>query len=117
MAEQRDFTGVQFDFAAEIRTTQRSDVLTRHLHDFWVVDEDFADVLAQIVAEGTHDNVAFLVDQERGRTAFSRFLNGFPVFQTEAQVPLQCFGRFTDTRGTYDKPHAIRQFEACQRFF
>ena len=84
MAEQRDFAGVQFDFAAEIRTTQRRDVLTRHLHDFWVVDEDFADVLAQIVAEGTHDNVAFLMDQERSRAAVSGFLDSFPMLQAEA---------------------------------
>ena len=117
MAEQRDFTGVQFDFAAEIRTTQRRDVLTRHLHDFWVVDEDFADVLAQIVAEGTHDNVAFLMDQERSRAAVSGFLNRFPVLQAEAQVPLQRFGGFAYPCGTHDKPHAIRQFQACQRFF
>ena len=117
VAEQRDFTGVQFDFAAEIRTTQRGDVLTRHLHDFWVVDEDFADVLAQIVAEGTHDNVTFLVDQERSRAALSGFLNRFPVLQAEAQIPLQRFSGFANARGTHDKTHAVRQLKARQRFF
>lgn len=44
MAEQRDFTGVQFDFAAEIRTTQRGDMLARQLKHFRVIDQDFADV-------------------------------------------------------------------------
>ena len=92
MAEQRDFTGVQLNFAGEIRTTQRGDVLARQLKHFRVIDQNFTDVLTQIITEGTHNNVAFLVDQERSRAAFGCFLNGFPVLQTEAQVPLQRFG-------------------------
>ena len=117
MAEQRDFTGVQFDFAAEIRATQCSDVLASQLKHFRVIDQDFADVLAQVITEGAHDDVAFLMNQERRRAAISGFLDGFPVFQTEAQVPLQRFGRFADARGTHDKPHAVRQLKAGQRFF
>ena len=92
VAEQRDFTGVQFNFAGEIRTTQRGDVLARQLKHFRVIDQNLTDVLTQVITEGTHDNVAFLVDQERSRAAFGCFLNGFPVLQTEAQVPLQRFG-------------------------
>ncbi len=84
MAEQRNFTGVQFNFAAEIRTTQRGDVLASQLKHFRVIDKDFANILTQIVAERTHDNVAFLVDQEGGRAAFSGFFDRFPVFQAEA---------------------------------
>ena len=84
MAEQRDFTGVQFDFAGEIRTTQCGDVLASQFKHFWVVDQDFTDVLTQVVTEGTHDNVAFLVDQERSRAAFCSFLDSFPVLQAEA---------------------------------
>ena len=117
VAEQRDFAGVQFNFAGEIRTTQRGNVLARQLKYFRVIDQNFTDVLTQVVTEGTHDNVAFLVDQERSRAAFRCFLDGFPVLQTEAQVPLQRFGGFANACGTHDKPHAIRQLEACQRFF
>ena len=84
MAEQRDFTGVQFYFAAEIRTTQRGDVLARQLKHFRVIDQNLTDVLTQVITEGTHDNVAFLVDQERSRAAFCSFLDSFPVLQTEA---------------------------------
>ncbi|SLY42032.1 Uncharacterised protein [Klebsiella quasivariicola] len=117
MAEQRDFTGVQFDFAAEIRTTQRGDMLAGQLEHFRVIDQDFADVLAQIVAESTNNDVTFLVDQERRRTALCRFLNRFPVLQAEAQVPLQGFGGFADACGAHDKAHAVRQLKARQRFF
>ncbi len=83
VAEQRDFTGVQFDFTGEVRTAQCGDVLASQLKHFRVVDQNLTDVLTQIVAEGTHDNVAFLVDQERSRAAFRCFLDGFPVLQTE----------------------------------
>lgn len=117
VAEQRDFTGVQFDFAAEIRTTQRGDMLARQLKHFRVIDQDFADILAQVVTEGADNDVAFLVDQERRRTAFRGFLNRFPVFQTEAQVPLQGFGGFADASGANDKAHAVRKLQARQRFF
>ncbi|CCJ78963.1 hypothetical protein BN135_4027 [Cronobacter muytjensii 530] len=84
MAEQRDFTGVELNFAAEIRTTQRGDVLAGQLKHFRVINEDFADVLAQIVAERAHDNVTFLMDKERRRAVFCGFLDGFPVLQAEA---------------------------------
>ncbi len=117
MAEQRDFTGVQFDFAAEIRTTQRGDMLARQLKHFRVIDQDFADVLAQVVTEGADNDVAFLVDQERRRTAFRGFLNRFPVLQAEAQVPLQGFGGFADASSANDQAHAVRKLQARQRFF
>ena len=117
MAEQRDLTGVQFDFAGEIGTTQRGNVLASQLKHFRVINQNFANILTQIVAEGTHDNVTFLVDQERSRAAFSGFLNRFPVLQTEAQVPLQRFGRFTHACGTDNQTHAVWQLQACQRFF
>ena len=84
VAEQRNFTGVQLDFAAEIRTPKSRDMLARQLKHFRVVDKNFADILTQIVAESAHNHVTFLMDQERSRAAFSGFLDGFPVLQAEA---------------------------------
>ena len=117
VAKQRDFTGVELNFAAEIRTAQRGDMLASQLKHFRVIDKDFADVLTQIITESTNDNVTFLVNQERSRAVFSGLLNSFPVFQTEAQIPLQSISRFTHTGGADDQTHAIGQFEAGQRFF
>ncbi len=111
MAEQRNFTGVQFDFAAEVRTTERGDVLTRQLQHFRVIDKDFTDILTQVVAEGAHNHVTFLMNQERCRAAVCGFFDGFPVLQTEAEVPLQRFGRFADASGTHDQAHAVRQLQ------
>ncbi len=92
MAEQRNLTGVELNFAAKVRTAQRGDMLTCQLKHFRVIDKNLTDILTQIVAEGAHDHVAFLMDQERGRAAVSRFFDGFPMLQTEAKVPLQRFG-------------------------
>ncbi len=117
VAEQRDLTGVELDFAAEIGTAERGDMLARQLQHFRVVDQDFADVRTQIVAEGTHDDVAFLMDQERRGAIFRRFFDRFPVFQAEAQIPLQRFGGFADACGAYDQSHAVRQFQRRERLF
>ncbi len=117
VAEQRDLTGVELDFAAKVWTAQRRDMLACHLHHFRVVDEDLTDILAQIVAEGANDNVALLVDQERSRAVFSGFLDRFPVLQAEAEVPLQRFGRFANACGTNDQSHAVRHVQARQRLF
>ena len=84
VAEQRDFPGVQLNFAAKIRTTQRRDVLASQLKHFRVINQNFADILAQIVAERAHNHVAFLMDQERSRAIFCGFLDGFPMLQAEA---------------------------------
>ena len=117
VAEQRDFTGVQFNFAAEIRAAQCGDMLARQFEHFRVVDQDFADVLAQIVTESTHNHVALLVDQERGRAAVSGFLYGVPVLQAETEIPLQRIGLLANARGAYDQAHAVWQLKCRKGFF
>ncbi|MNC28966.1 hypothetical protein D3C75_771980 [compost metagenome] len=59
-------------------------MLASQFEYFRVIDKDFADVLTQVITESTHDNVAFLVNQEWRRAIFCRFLNRFPMLQTEA---------------------------------
>ncbi|SUI73322.1 Uncharacterised protein [Serratia marcescens] len=78
VAEQRNFTAVQFDFAAEIRAASAAMCSLARSRIFGLSIRIFADVRAQVIAEGAHDNVAFLVDQERRRAAFGGFFNRFP---------------------------------------
>ncbi len=117
MAEQRDFPGVQFDFAAEVGTAERGNMLTSQLQNFRVIDKDLTNILAQVITEGANNDITFLMDQKRGRAIFCRFLNRIPVFQTKAQVPLQGFCRFTDACGTHDQSHTFRQFQRGKGFF
>ena len=62
--EQRHAVFVQLDLAGVLRH-HLVDETERFLLRFDAVDQDFADVLAQVVADGADDHVAFLVDQER----------------------------------------------------
>src|SRR5471032_317044 len=75
--EQRNAVFVQLDLAG---------VLRHHLADegqgfvlgFNAVDQHFADVLAQVVADGADDHVAFLIDQERRGAIQRGFFDGGP---------------------------------------
>ena len=108
VAEQRDFTGVQFDLAAKVRAAQGGDMLLGQVEDLRVVDQDLADVWTQVVTEGADDDVAFLMDQERRRATLCGFLDGVPMFQAEREIPLQRIGRLADARGADDESHSIR---------
>ena len=80
-----------------------------------VVDQDFTDIGAQVVANGADNNVTLLVNQEGGR-ARVHGLNGIPKRDQVIQVPLQLFGAATNACGTYDGTHAIGDVDARQRF-
>src|SRR5690606_36679221 len=70
-----------------------------------VVDQYFTDILAQVIADGADDDVAFLIDQE-GATAFTGgTLDGFPQLQQIIQVPLHFLGAAVQAGGADDHAH------------
>ena len=80
------------------------------------VDEHLADVLAQVVADGAHHHVVFLID-ERGRLGrLAGFLNGRLQLQQVIQIPLQFLRAALDARGAHDHAHAIGNVEGTQGF-
>lgn len=85
-------------------------MLFGQIENFRVVDQDFADVRAQVIAEGAHDNVAFLVDQERRRAALGGFLIASQCLRRK-EIPLQRVGGFAYARGANDQAHAVRQLQ------
>ena len=111
MAKQRYFANIRLNFAAEVRTAQSGNVLFRQFENFWVIDEDFTDVRAQVITKRTNDNVTFLMNQEGCWAAFCGFLDGIPMLKAEGQVPLQGFCGFTDAGSTHNQAHAIRQLQ------
>ena len=61
--KQRNVFGIQLQFAQIVR----HDLLyefTRIVKNPLVIDEDFADVVTQVIAQCAYEQVAFLVDQE-----------------------------------------------------
>ncbi|CCQ85084.1 hypothetical protein PA18A_1673 [Pseudomonas aeruginosa 18A] len=111
--EQRNAVLVQLHLAG---------VLRHHLADevqgFFLgvdaVDQHFADVLAQVVADGADDDVAFLVDQEGRATFAGRFLDRAPQLQQVVEVPLQFLGAAAEAGGAHDQAHVGRCVEAVQ---
>ncbi len=113
--EQRDAVFVKLDLAG---------VLRHHLTDegqcfflgFDAVDQDFTDILTQVVADGADDDVAFLVDKERGGAIEGRFLDGGPQLQQVIEVPLHFFAAAAQACSTNDQTHVGWRDQAIEGF-
>ncbi len=113
--EQWNAVFVQFDLAG---------VLRHHLADegqgfflgFDAVDQDFADILTQVVTDGADNDVAFLIDQERGRTVQGRFLDGGPQLQQVIEVPLHFLAAAAQAGSTNDQTHVGWSDQAVEGF-
>src|SRR5258708_214505 len=73
--------------------------------EFLTVDQDFADVVAQVVAQRADDEFRFLVDQERSGAAHRGVGNRFPHLQEVIQIPLQFFRIAAYAGGADDQAH------------
>ncbi len=113
--EQRYAVFVQLDLAGVLRHDLANEGQGFVL-GFDAVDQYFADVLAQVVADRADDHVAFLVDQERCGTIQGRFLDGGPQLQQVVEVPLHFFAAAAQASGANDQAHVGRCDQAVQRF-
>ena len=107
---------VQLELAQVVRHDLLHE-LARIVVQLGAVDQDFADVVAQVVAQGADDELGFLVDQERGRAAHARFGNRLPHLQQVIQIPLQFFRVTADAGGADDQAHFVGQGEFVEFFF
>ena len=108
--EQRHVIAVELDLLL-IRGHYLADETERLLVDRGAVDQHLADVLAQVVAHRTDDDVGFAVDQEGGG-ALDRFgSDRFPHLYQIVEIPLQLFRRAADPGGTHDHAHLVGQRE------
>ncbi|CDF96756.1 hypothetical protein BN844_2337 [Pseudomonas sp. SHC52] len=113
--EQRNAVFVELDLAG---------VLRHHLANegqgfvlgFDAVDQHFADVLAQVIADGADDDVAFLVDQERRGTIQRGFLDGGPQLQQVVEVPLHLFAAAAQAGSAHDQTHVGWGNQAVEGF-
>ena len=113
--KERGLIAVQLDLVLEVLHDLLHEALGLVV-DFFGVDQDFANVLAQIIANGADDDVGFLVDQE-GRLAFpGGIINGIPQLQQVVQVPLQFFGATAQPCGANNDPHFIGDGQRAQGF-
>ena len=104
--EQRYIVGVQFQLALilwHVHANKFSRLIKRCL----LIGNDFSNVAAEIVAQSANDNVAFLINQKRGRARFSRLLYCFPDSRLIIQIPLQLFCGSANTSCAHNGAHAI----------
>jgi len=113
-AEQRHLVIVEFELL-QVVGHHLLDELTSALVDIAVINEDFADIRAQVVAQGPDDDIALLVDQEGRRPGLRRLLHGAPEIAQVVQIPLQLLGIAPDAGGAHDQAHALRHIEFLER--
>ena len=82
----------------------------------FVIDQDLADVVRQVVAQRASDRVAFAVEQERRRSLEHHIENRRPDRHEILQIPRQFFGTAVDTRRSQDDAHVFGQVDLVQRF-
>ena len=81
------------------------------LEDVVGIDEDFADIRLEVIADGADDEAAFLENEQRCGVVFGDRVNGGPQLHQVIQIPLQFFGGAADGSGAGDQAHAIRHGE------
>ncbi|EXI68594.1 MAG: hypothetical protein AW08_00906 [Candidatus Accumulibacter adjunctus] len=72
------------------------------------VDQDLADVGLEVVADGTDDQAALLVDQEGSLLHLGCVLDRLPQLQQVIEIPLQLFAAASDGRRAGDQAHPRR---------
>ena len=81
------------------------------------IDQNFTDVVTVVIAQRAHDDIRFLVNQERRLLAVGGFFDGGPDLGQVVEVPLHFLGAAADTGGAHDNAHAFGHFELRQHLF
>ena len=113
-AEQGRIVAIALDAVLLLRHHMRHE-LVRLLEDVVGVDQDLADVVVEVVADGADHQARFLVDQEGALAGLGSAVDRVPQFQQVVQVPLQLARLAADAGGARDDAHAVRVLELLER--
>ena len=114
-AKQRRFVVVAFDAGGMLGHDVRHELL-RLFVDVIGVDQDVADVIVEIVADGANHQARFLVNQECA-FGFGGTVNCGPQLEQVVQVPLQFGGAAANAGGAGNDGHAVGVFQLIHGFF
>ena len=78
------------------------------------VNQHFADVLAQVIANGADDDIGFLIDQEGRLAFFCRGINGAPQLEQVVKIPLEFLGAAAQASSAHDDTHFIGDGQGAQ---
>src|SRR5450759_1197941 len=88
----------------------------RLLVDVLGIDQDLADVLMKMVADGADHQARFLINQESAALSFAGILDFVPQLQQVIEVPGELFDGAADAGGARDHAHALRHLELIDGF-
>jgi len=84
--------------------------------DFVGIDQDFADIRLEVIANGADNEGRFMINQECARSGAACAFDGVPELKQVIQIPLQFLRAPSNTCGTGDNRHASRYFQLVHRF-
>src|SRR5690606_34455137 len=113
--EQRYRVGVELQFL-EVLRHDLLDELLRFREGRFIVDQDLADIVGQVVAQRADYGIALAIDKEWRGTFYNDLLDRFPYRQEIVQVPLQFLGIPVNPGCPKDDAHAVRYGDVLQRF-
>ena len=111
--EQRDVAVVELHLAQILWHDLAHEVASLFINLF-LIDENLADVLAKVVADGPYDDVAVLENEHRCRVFVGGGLDGRPQFEQVVQIPLQFLGGLADPGCAYDESHTRGNIQGAQ---
>ena len=86
----------------------------RFVVGLFVVDQDLADIVGQIVAECPNNRIALAINQKRRRASNHDFLNGFPDGKEIFDIPFEFFGTAINACRPQDYAHSLGNIDLMQ---
>src|SRR5690349_17494014 len=105
--EQRDVVGVPLEALLRFRRHEPRHVFLRGREGGVVVDQHFADVIGEVVAQRTRHRVALAIHEVGSRAVLGGRVDLVPLALEVVEVPLQFLRGPSDTGGTHDGAHAV----------
>ena len=87
----------------------------RFLVSLFVIDQDLADVVGQVVAERPHNRIALAINKERRRPFHHDHLDGFPDGEQIFEIPGEFLRAAIDAGRAQDDTHSLGDVDIVQR--
>ena len=115
-SEQRHRILIKLQLALSIRRHEALHVLLSLLEGLRLIDQAFAHIVREVIAQAAGNRVAFLEYQEGGGAAIIGGDDRVPGRFQVVQIPLQFFSGAPDTGGPHNGPHAVRNLQGVHGF-
>ena len=113
--EQRHVVLVELQLPQVLRRHETLHVLAAALEGRRIVQQYFAHVVRQVIAQCAGDRVTFLIDEEGALAVLRGGRDGIPVGTHVVEVPLEFLGGATDAGSAHDGAHTVGNLQRIHR--